>query len=499
MLEPLAPVGRHRRASGSSAARRAAPRRRRRASTSPAAPPTGTAADTDEQREEERLPHAPGPSAGAGARGQSSGRCARAPAPGPTGAAVRSASGARRSAWRDAARDPRAPGPARRSPASVIGTARSHTAAASRRVPGVARLGQQRPVQVDPHAGGRLVDGGAVEGDVEVPGVLVGHRRVAERAQRRVGAPPVFRSHEQVEVAERAAAPDPDRSVSASTGPFSTMTSMPSAAQWRSTRASSRVITRCRARLVARASASRRRIVGAAPRPSRARVAAYATAGSTSSASARASSASQSTIGRRRRRPAGGDRARRGRRAASRRRTGSEPAGVTAPPRGQGGAGATHRGGHHGHAGHLGAGQRVLAGRRGRTVQVAVLDQRLARTARAEGRGRAAGARVQVAHPDRRAPAHVARVAPDLGERRLADVAADDRQRHARRDVAVGAHVAGVVAGPAQRLVEIGHGPRASVVGSGSGCSVRVAEHALQVGAADAQQDGRACRRRCAR
>ena len=53
------------------------------------------------------------------------------------------------------------------------------------------------------------------------------------------------------------------------------------------------------------------------------------------------------------------------------------------------------------------------------------------------------------------APAHVVRVVPDLGERRLADVAADHRQGHARRDVAIGAHVAGVVTGPAQRLVQI--------------------------------------------
>ena len=71
-----------------------------------------------------------------------------------------------------------------------------------RLVPRVARLGQQCPVQVDPHAGGRLVHDRAVEGDVEIPGVLVGQRHVAEPAQGDVGAPTILRAHQQIEIAE---------------------------------------------------------------------------------------------------------------------------------------------------------------------------------------------------------------------------------------------------------------------------------------------------------
>src|SRR5213080_2773914 len=76
-----------------------------------------------------------------------------------------------------------------------------------------------------------------------------------------------------------------------------------------------------------------------------------------------------------------------------------------------------HRRRYDGRACDLRRDERMLAARRRRTVEVAVLDERLPRAARAERRGGARGAGVEVSDTDRADASHLGRTMPDLRER----------------------------------------------------------------------------------
>ena len=193
------------------------------------------------------------------------------------------------------------------------------------------------------------------------------------------------------------------------------------------------------------------------------------------------------TRGRRGRRLAAG-RARAGSRAARRARA---PAGTA--PASRPGGGRASEAGTTVDAGQLGAGQRVLArrratGRRGRRPPPGPGRDSACRTPRPRSPSRCAGR----GRGSRAPRACAARSRPDLGERLLADVAAGDRQRDARHDVAVGAHVAGVVAGAARDLVEVRPDLGGTAVGSGSGLSAGSCRTRQHVGPADAQRHRRA-------
>src|SRR6266545_2286668 len=121
---------------------------------------------------------------------------------------------------------------------------------------------------------------------------------------------------------------------------------------------------------------------------------------------------------------------------------------------------AQHRGGNFGRADRLGAGERLLARRRRGSEQIAVLDHRLSRAARAERRGRTRVTRREIADADGAYTHHLRRGIPDVAEALLAQVAARDGHRHARHDVAVATDVTGAVRRAAGRLVEIRADPR---------------------------------------
>src|SRR3989475_5751398 len=67
-------------------------------------------------------------------------------------------------------------------------------------VPGIARLAQQAPVQIDVNSRRRLVDSGVVVGDVEAKAVRIGHAVVGETLEELVDSLEMCAPDQQVEI-----------------------------------------------------------------------------------------------------------------------------------------------------------------------------------------------------------------------------------------------------------------------------------------------------------